>query len=89
VAAKGIAASYELAVDGGPSVIARFCDGTVSTDLSEDGPVDCRFSGDPVSWLLALYGRVGWEKLLRTGGIQMTYGDTALGAGFKRLLRNP
>jgi hypothetical protein len=33
---------------------------TVSIDLSEDGPVDCRLSGDPVSWLLALYGRVGW-----------------------------
>ncbi|MGH3511754.1 MAG: hypothetical protein ACRDQI_09905 [Pseudonocardiaceae bacterium] len=41
-ATKGIAASYELAVDGGPSVIARFCDGTVSIDLSENSPVDCR-----------------------------------------------
>lgn len=87
-AVEGIAVSYELIVDGGPSVIARFCDG-VSIDLSEDGPVDCRLSGDPISWLLALYGRVGWENLLRTGGVKMTYGDTALGAGFKRLLRNP
>ena len=40
---RGIAASYELAVDGGPSVIARFCDGTVSIDLSEDGPSTAAF----------------------------------------------
>ena len=33
--------------------------------------------------------RVGWEKLLRTGGVKMTYGDTALGGGFKPLLRDP
>ncbi len=48
----------------------------------------CRLSGDPVSWLLA-HGRVGWEELLRTGRVTVTAGDAALGAGFKRLLRNP
>lgn len=56
-AAKGVDATYELAVRGGPRVIARFCGGTGSIDPPESGPVDCRFSGDPVAWLLALYGR--------------------------------
>lgn len=88
-AAKGVDATYELAVHGGPRVMARFRDGTGSIDPSEHGPVDCRLSGDPVGWLLALYGRVGWEKLLRTGRVTVTDGDAALGAGFKRLFRDP
>ncbi|HKR50401.1 MAG TPA: hypothetical protein VJT72_12655 [Pseudonocardiaceae bacterium] len=45
--------------------------------------------GDPVDWLLALYGRVDWEELLQTGRVTVTDGDAALGAGLKRLLRNP
>jgi len=88
-AAKGVDATYELAVHGGPCVIARFRDGTGSIDPSENGPIDCQLSGDPVAWLLALYGRVGWEELLRTGQVTVTDGDADLGAGFKRLLRNP
>jgi uncharacterized membrane protein len=70
-------------------VVARFRDGTVSIDPSENGPIDCQLSGDPVSWLLALYGRVSWEELLRTGRVTVAGGDAALSAGFKRLLRNP
>lgn len=88
-AAKGVNASYELAVHGGPRVVARFRDGTGSIDPSDDGFVDCRLSSDPIDWLLALYGRVGWETLLRTGRVTVTDGDATLGAGFKRLLRNP
>ncbi|MGH3901752.1 MAG: SCP2 sterol-binding domain-containing protein [Pseudonocardiaceae bacterium] len=88
-AAKGVDATYELAVRGGPRVTARFRDGTGSIDPSEHGPVDCRLSGDPVDWLLALYGRVGWEEFLRAGRVTVTDGDATLGAGFKRLLRNP
>ena len=88
-AAKGVDATYELAVHGGPGVIARFRDGTGSIDPSENGPIDCQLSGDPVAWLLALYGRVGWEELLRTGQVTVTDGDADLGAGFTRLLRNP
>jgi MDMPI C-terminal domain len=88
-AATGVYATYELTVRGGPRVVARFRDGTVSIDPSENGPIDCQLSGDPVSWLLALYGRVSWEELLRTGRVTVTGGDAALGAGFKRLLRNP
>lgn len=88
-AIKGVDATYELAVRGGPCVMARFRDGTGSIDPSENGPVDCRLSGDPVGWLPALYGRVGWEELLRAGRVTVTDGDATLGAGFKRLLRNP
>lgn len=88
-AATGVDATYELAVHGGPRVIARFRGGTGSIDPPEHGPIDCHLSGDPVTWLLALYGRVGWEELLRAGRVTVTDGDAALGAGFKRLLRNP
>ncbi len=34
----------------------------------DSGIAGCRLSGDPVAWLLALYGRVGWEELLRRAG---------------------
>ncbi|MGH3798692.1 MAG: SCP2 sterol-binding domain-containing protein [Pseudonocardiaceae bacterium] len=88
-AAEGVDATYELAVRGGPRVIARFRDSAGSIGPSENGPTDCQLSADPVAWLLALYGRVGWEDLLRTGRVKVTDGDAALGAGFKRLLRNP
>lgn len=83
------AATFELAVHGGPQVLARFGDGACSVHPPEIGSVDCHLAGDPVSWLLALYGRVSWEELLRTARIEVTGGDTALGAGFKQLLRNP
>lgn len=87
--ANGVDAAFEIAVDGCPPVLAWFCDGTVSIDPPENRPADCRLSGDPVTWLLALYGRVGWEELLRAGRVQVTGGDAALGASFKQLLRNP
>lgn len=87
--AEGVDATYEVAVDGCPPVLARFRDGTVSVDPPEDRPADSRLSGDPVTWLLAFYGRAGWEELLRAGRVQVTGGDIALGAGFKRLIRNP
>ncbi|MBA2471062.1 MAG: SCP2 sterol-binding domain-containing protein [Pseudonocardiales bacterium] len=88
-AAKGVDATYELAVHGGPRVTARFRDATASIGPPDSGIAGCRLSGDPVAWLLALYGRVGWEELLRTGRVTVTGGDATLGAGFKRLLRNP
>jgi hypothetical protein len=88
-AAKGVEAVYELAIDGGPRVMARFRDGAGSIGLAEGAVVDCQLSGGPVAWLLALYGRVAWEHLLQTGKVTVTAGDAALGAGFKRLFRNP
>jgi hypothetical protein len=66
-AAKGVDATYELAVHGGPCVTARFRDAAASIGPPDSGIAGCRLSGDPVAWLLTLYGRVGWEELLRTG----------------------
>jgi hypothetical protein len=88
-AAKGVDATYELAVHGGPRVTARFRDATASIRPPDNSIAGCHLSGEPVTWLLALYGRVGWEELLRMGRVTVTAGDAALGAGFKRLLRNP
>jgi hypothetical protein len=87
--ARNVRVSYELMVHGGPPIVARFYDGTLTVGSSDNGPVDCRLSGDPVAWLLALYGRVTWENLLRTGTVVVSGGDALIGAGFKHLLRNP
>lgn len=88
-AAKGVNAGYELAIYGGPWVVALFHDGIASVTWDKDEPIHCRLSGDPVAWLLALYGRAGWEELMRQGRVTVTDGDAALGVRFKRLLRNP
>jgi SCP-2 sterol transfer family len=88
-AAKSVDAAYEPAVDGGPRVMARFRHGAGSIGPPEGAAIDCQLSGDPVAWLLALYGRVGWEQLLHTGRVKVTIGDAVLGGTFKKLLRNP
>lgn len=93
-AAKSVDTTYELAVDGGPRVLARFRDGAVIISpviigAPEDADIDCRLSGDPVAWLLALYGRADWEQLLCTGRVKVTIGDAVLGDAFKQLLHNP
>jgi len=88
-AATRINTAYELAIDGGPRVIVRFHDGTASIGPADETTIDCQLSGDPVAWLLAIYGRVSWEQLLRIGRVRVTSGDAALGKAFKQLLRNP
>jgi SCP-2 sterol transfer family. len=83
-----VEAEYELAVEGGPRLFASFRQGKLSISTSASGTVDCRLGGDPVTWLLALYGRVPWGELLDTGTI--TYGgDAELAVKFKSQLRNP
>jgi uncharacterized protein (TIGR03083 family) len=88
-AARNVRATYEVAVRGGPRIAACFNDGALTIGAADDGPVDCCLSGDPVAWLLALYGRSAWEDLMREGAVAVTGGDAVLGAGFKHLLRNP
>ncbi len=83
-----VEAGYELAVEGGPRLFAWFRHGKLSISNSPSGTVDCRLGGDPVTWLLALYGRVPWEELLDTGNITGD-GDGELAVRFKSLLRNP
>jgi ubiquinone biosynthesis protein UbiJ len=88
-AATSINAAYELAIDGCSRMMVRFRDCTASIGPAEGTSIDCQLSGDPVAWLLALYGRVSWEQLLRTGRVRVTSGDAGLGEAFKQLLRNP
>jgi uncharacterized protein (TIGR03083 family) len=83
-----VEAEYELAVEGGPHLYALFRHGKLSISTSPSGTVDCRLGGDPVTWLLALYGRVPWDELLDAGTITAG-GDAGLAAKFKSQLRNP
>jgi len=80
---------YELAVEGGPHLFALFRQGKLGISTLPSGAVDCRLGGDPVTWLLALYGRAPWDELLDTGKITVNGGDPELAVEFKRLLRNP
>jgi uncharacterized protein (TIGR03083 family) len=84
-----VEAEYELAVEGGPHVFASFRHGKLSLGPSPSGAVDCRLGGDPVTWLLALYGRAPWDELLKTGKITVGGRDPDLAVKFKSLLRNP
>jgi uncharacterized protein (TIGR03083 family) len=84
-----IEAEYELAVEGGPQLFALFRHGRLSIGNAATGTVDCRLGGGPVTWLLALYGRVRWDELLSTGKITVGGGDAELAARFKGQLRNP
>lgn len=83
-----VEAEYELDVDGGPRLFALFRHGKLRISPSPSRTADCRFGGDPVTWLLALYGRVPWDHLLDSGKITGE-GDGDLAARFKALLRNP
>ncbi len=84
-----IEAGYELDVAGGPRLFAWFRDGRLRFDTSPSGAVDCRLGADPVTWLLALYGRVPWDEVLAAGQVTVAGGETALAAQFKSQLRNP
>ena len=80
---------YELAVEGGPRLFVTFRHGKLAIRPAASGPVDCRLAGDPVSWVLALYGRLPWEELLDAGRITVVGGDAGAAPAFKHLLRNP
>jgi uncharacterized protein (TIGR03083 family) len=87
-AAAQVEGEYELSVDGGPRFFANCRYGGLTIGTSPTGNVDCRLSGDPVSWLLALWGRVSWSELLADGKITVD-GSATLAAKFKSLLRDP
>jgi uncharacterized protein (TIGR03083 family) len=84
-----IEAEYELDVEGGPHLFASFRHRRLSINASPSGAVDCVLGGDPVTWLLALYGRVPWDELLAAGTVTVEAGDPELAAKFKGQLRNP
>lgn len=80
---------YELAVEGGPRLFALFRHGKLGISTSPSGSVDCRLAGDPVTWLLALYGRAPWDELLEAEAVTVSGSNPELAVQFKRLLRNP
>jgi uncharacterized protein (TIGR03083 family) len=84
-----VEAEYELDVEGGPHLFAMFRQGKLTIGTQSSGMADCRLGGDPVTWLLALYGRTPWEELLDTGKVARGGRDSELAVKFKSLLRNP
>jgi hypothetical protein len=87
-AAGALEACYEMDVDGGPHLLLAFAGGGLSIETVDGRVPDCRLSGDPVPWLLALYGRVPWAELIEDGRVRVAAGDPGLGARFKRLFQN-
>lgn len=86
-AAGSLEACYEMEVDGGPHLLVCFAGAGLSIEAVDGRAPDCRLGGDPVAWLLALYGRVPWAELIEDGRVQVA-GDPGLGARFKSLFQN-
>lgn len=88
-AARGVRASYELRVRGGPRFVCRFADGRLAIETPGGHPVDCVITVDPVAFLLAAYGRASpWGPILR--GQMLAWGRRPwLAFRFKRLMRSP
>ena len=86
---KGLRASYQIDVTGGPRFIVRFDDGTASVEPAGSGSVDCHLVGDPVTMLLFGYGRIGQWGKIASGKLRAWGRKPWLGFSFKRLLVNP
>ena len=86
-AAGDLEACYEMEVDGGPQLLICFAGGGLSLEALDGRARDCRLAGDPVSWLLGLYGRVPWAELIEDGRVQVAAGP-GLGARFKSLFQS-
>ena len=86
---KGVTASYEISMRGGPKQVFRFVDGRLTVEPPSSAPVDCRISADPVAFLLVGYGRVSqWPQIAQ--GKMVAWGRKPwLGVKFRSLLRKP
>jgi uncharacterized protein (TIGR03083 family) len=86
---RGVTASYEISLRGGPKQVFRFVDGRLTVEPPSPRPVDCRISADPVAFLLVGYGRVSqWPQIAR--GKMVAWGRKPwLGVKFRSLLRKP
>lgn len=86
---KGLKARVELAVDGGPTLVVQFSDGTATVEPANTGPVDCHVGGDPTAVLLLAYGRAASDELFTQGRLRAWGTDPALGVKFKSYMKNP
>lgn len=88
-AARGVRASYEIALRKGPRVGVRFEDGSATVEHPPRAPFDCRLNADPVALLLVSYGRIGpWGPALR-GKIVAWGRKPWLGISFAKMIMNP
>lgn len=87
--ARGVKASYEIALRGGPRIGVRFDEGDAAVEYPPRPPFDCRLSADPVQMLLVAYGRRSpWGPALR-GKIVARGRRPWLGPKFPKLILNP
>jgi uncharacterized protein (TIGR03083 family) len=87
--ARGFTATYQLRLRGQGTYTFRFEDGRLTVGGNYDGPVDCRISADPGTYLLVAAGRLGPIRPALTGRM-VVYGRRPwLGARFSQLLAAP
>ncbi len=87
---RGVTASYEISMRGGPKMVFRFVDGRLTVEPPSSKPVDCRISADPVAFLLVGYGRVSQWPQIAQGKIVAWGRKPWLSIKFRSLLRkNP
>ena len=87
--ARGVKATYDVRLRGGPRFIARFNDGGLTIAPTDSRPVDCHILADPVAFLLVGYGRLSqWGPIAR--GRLLAWGRKPwLGFKFTSLLKKP
>ncbi len=86
---RGVTASYEISLRGGPKQVFRFVDGRLTVEPPSSKAVDCRISADPVAFLLVGYGRASqWPQIVQ-GKIVAWGRKPWLGFKFRSLLRKP
>ena len=87
--ARGLTATYEIRVWGGPRFVNRFEEGRATAEACAGQRIDCHLSGDPVDLLLVGYGRRSqWGPILR-GRLRAWGRKPWLGLRWKSLFEDP
>jgi hypothetical protein len=87
--ARRFTGTYQMRLRGQGSHIFRFLDGVLTGGRAWDGPVDCRISADPATYLLAGYGRIGPIRPALTGRMVVYGRKPWLGPRFATLVQAP
>jgi len=88
-ASAGHTATYEMRLRRHASYIYRFVDGELTVDPPESGPIDAHISVEPVTGLLADYGRIGPVVPVLTGRMVVWGRRPWLAARLPRLFHSP